>query len=253
MEKEWLLCDFHIHTNMTDGKLPLNKVVDLYGEKGFDVICITDHVYDKHTISLWKNNNERPCTIKKEKFADYLHLLWKESKRAWEQYRMILIPGIEITNNHDLFHILAIDIKEYIDPDQRVEDIIEQIRDQGAISVACHPHHKDSEGEMPFIHLWKKRNKYAAMFDAWEVANRDDLFNVIGLKKFNYIAGSDFHETWHVYSWKSLVQAEKNIEAIKEAIRINKNIALYLFRKKKGSKKRKDQGLTVKEIEKIKQ
>lgn len=231
MDSTWLLCDFHIHTDISDGKLPLPEVVDLYGKNGFDIISITDHVYDKHTIALWENNNERPCTVKKADFDDYLHLLWEESKRAWKQYEMLLIPGIEVTNNHDLFHLLALDVKEYIDPDQSVEDIITQIHDQGAISIACHPHHKGSEGKTPFLHLWNNHKKYETIFDAWEVANRDDLFNVIGLKKFNYIAGSDFHEPWHVYSWKSLIKSEKNIEAVKEAIRINKNIAIYLFRK----------------------
>jgi hypothetical protein len=39
------------------------------------------------------------------------------------------------------------------------------------------------------------------MFDAWEVANRDDLFNVVGLKKFNYIANSDFHSPRHLRVW----------------------------------------------------
>jgi predicted metal-dependent phosphoesterase TrpH len=191
-------------------------------------------VYDKHTVKLWVDGGERPCTIAKKDFSDYLHLLWKESKRAWEKYKMLLIPGVEITNNHDLFHLLALDIKEYIDPNQTVEKIINDIHDQEAIAVACHPYNKDSEGEMPFKHLWDNHDKYATMFDAWEVANRDDLFNVVGLKKFNYLAGSDFHETRHVFSWKSLIKAEKNTEAIKEAIQRNKNVALYLLREKRA-------------------
>ena len=93
---DWLLCDFHIHTDISDGKLPLPKVIDLFGKKGFDVICITDHVYEQYTIDLWLNNNERPCTIAKEKFSDYLHLLQQEAKRAWDKYDMLVIPGIEI-------------------------------------------------------------------------------------------------------------------------------------------------------------
>lgn len=231
MQEDWLLCDLHIHTDLSDGKLPLKDIIDLYGKNKFDAISITDHVYDQHTVDIWLSNNERPCTILKEKFSDYLRLLWKEQKRAWEQYEMIVMPGIEITNNQNLFHMLAIDIKEYIDPNQSVEVLIEKIHDQSALAIACHPHNKDSEGVMPFVHLWDNREKYAQLFDAWEVANRDDLFNVVGLKKFNYIANSDFHESRHVYSWKSLIKAEKNREAIKEAIRINKDIALYLYRK----------------------
>ena len=42
----WLLCDFHIHTQWSDGAEALETVVDLYGARGFDAICITDHVMD---------------------------------------------------------------------------------------------------------------------------------------------------------------------------------------------------------------
>jgi predicted metal-dependent phosphoesterase TrpH len=37
-----LLCDFHIHTTYSDGSVELRKVIDLYGQAGFDVIAITD-------------------------------------------------------------------------------------------------------------------------------------------------------------------------------------------------------------------
>jgi len=115
-----------------------------------------------------------------------------------------------------------------------LKKIVEEIHKQGAIAIACHPHHKPSEGKQPFIYLWRNWKKYVDIFDAWDVANRDDLFNVIGLKKFNYIANSDFHELWHIYSWKSLIGSEKNTEAIKAAIRENKKVAIYLFRKEKA-------------------
>ncbi len=231
----WLLCDFHIHTDMSDGKLPLNEVIDLFGEEGFDAISITDHIFDEKTLEEEIEKREINA-ITRENFHDYLRLLWKESKRAWEEYRMLVIPGVELTNNQGKYHILAIDIKEYIDPALPVRTIVEEIHSQEAIAIACHPHHKQSEGRQPFIHLWNHRKEYEGIFDAWEVANRDDLFNVIGLKKFNYIANSDFHEARHVYSWKSLIKAEKNTEAIKQAIRENREIAIYLFRKNKHKK-----------------
>jgi processive 1,2-diacylglycerol beta-glucosyltransferase len=41
-----LLCDFHIHTNYSDGKLSVPEIIDFYGEHGFDCICITDHLAD---------------------------------------------------------------------------------------------------------------------------------------------------------------------------------------------------------------
>lgn len=229
----WLLCDFHIHTSISDGRLPLDEVVDLYGAKGFDAISITDHILDSKTLKERQKKKEPIDAIKREDFQNYLQLLWKEAERAWEKYKMLLIPGAEITNNWKKYHILAIDIKEYIDPTLPAKKIVEEIHMQGAIAIACHPHHKATEGKQPYIHLWRNHKKYVTLFDAWEVANRDDLFNVIGLKKFNYIANSDFHEPWHLYSWKSLIGAERNPEAIKAAIRENSKVSVYLFRKEK--------------------
>lgn len=49
-EAKMLLCDFHIHTNYSDGKLSLPEVVDFYGQRGFDCICITDHLADPRRL-----------------------------------------------------------------------------------------------------------------------------------------------------------------------------------------------------------
>jgi len=235
MFRDWLLCDFHIHTRLSDGELPLEEVIDLYGTNGFDAISITDHVLDSKTVEERQRRGEPLGAIKKEEFQAYLRLLWKETQRAWKEYKMLVLPGVELTNNWKKYHILAIDIKEYIDPTLAVEEIVDQIHTQNAIAVACHPHHKATEGKQEFIHLWEEHKRYATLFDAWEVANRDDLFNVIGLKRFNYIANSDFHARRHLYSWKTLIRAEKNPEAIKAAIRENREVAIYLFREKKPS------------------
>jgi predicted metal-dependent phosphoesterase TrpH len=44
----FLLCDFHVHTKWSDGRLSVREVVDLYGSTGkFDVIAITDHILMK--------------------------------------------------------------------------------------------------------------------------------------------------------------------------------------------------------------
>jgi hypothetical protein len=49
-EPKMLLCDFHIHTNYSDGKLTAPEVVDFYGQLGFDCICITDHLADPRRL-----------------------------------------------------------------------------------------------------------------------------------------------------------------------------------------------------------
>ena len=64
----------------------------------------------------------------------------------------------------------------------------------------------------------------------WAAANRDDLFSVTSLKHFPYVANSDFHKPEHLYSWKTLVRAEKTWPAVKHALRQNVDIALTLYR-----------------------
>jgi predicted metal-dependent phosphoesterase TrpH len=43
---KWLLADLHIHTTFSDEELPIEDVVKLYGESGFDVIAVMDHLFD---------------------------------------------------------------------------------------------------------------------------------------------------------------------------------------------------------------
>ena len=43
---QMLRCDFHIHSNYSDGKLSVPEIIDFYGEHGFECICITDHLAD---------------------------------------------------------------------------------------------------------------------------------------------------------------------------------------------------------------
>ncbi len=231
---DWILCDFHIHTTHSDGALPLDEIVDLYGRAGFDVITISDHILDRKTLEACRADNIEPKVIHREQFSAYLETLWNAARRAWREYGMLVVPGVEVTNNDGGYHILAIDIKEYIDPNQGVEDIAAEIHRQGGIAVAPHPHRAHKNGETKLMHLWDNHERYVEHFDAWEVANRDDLFNVVGLKKFNYIANSDFHEPRHLYSWKTLLRCEKNIEAVKAAIRENAGVSIYLFRQDKN-------------------
>ena len=47
---KWLLTDLHIHSTFSDGTVPIEEIIMLYGEAGFDVIAITDHLFD-NTIS----------------------------------------------------------------------------------------------------------------------------------------------------------------------------------------------------------
>jgi predicted metal-dependent phosphoesterase TrpH len=228
-----LLCDFHIHTKYSDGSIELRRTVDLFGQAGFDVIAITDHVVNGDN-SFGKLAHRFRFSVKEDNFETYMAHIRQETERAWDKYGMLIIPGVEITKNYlssdKSAHILIIDIKEFIPACWDYEKLFLEAKKQDALIIACHPHHTPDITNRDTLFLWNNREKYARYIDAWEIANRDDVFNVISLKKYPYIANSDFHRARHIYSWKTLLNCEKNIASVKQCIRHNKGVAITLFR-----------------------
>ena len=236
----FLLCDFHVHTRWSDGRLSVREVIDLYGRTGkFDVIAITDHILMKKDmlarVGRLATIGRRNFGVNEARFDDYLAEIRAEARRAVAEYGMLVIPGAEVTQNHlngrKNSHIVALDIKKYISADQPADAILREIRRQDGLSIACHPHHRTTRRiEISTCYLWDNRRTLAPLVDVWEAANRDDLFSVTSLKHYPYVASSDFHKPKHLYSWKTLLRCEKNGPAVKQALRTNVHVALTLFR-----------------------
>jgi signal transduction histidine kinase len=229
----WLLADLHIHTTFSDGTMPVEEVVKIYGEAGFDVIAITDHLFDTQSPRSLELYDEGKSINDLEA---YFHKIDEVSHWARESYDLLVIPGIEICNLVEDYHILGIHLKEAINPNQEAMGVIDDIHRQGGLAIASHPHLKlsyflngDNESiQRHPLHLWKHRKRYANKIDAWEIANREDLFGIVSLEGFPYVASSDFHDRQHLTSWKSLIFAGKENESIKEAIR-QKKLSLFFF------------------------
>jgi predicted metal-dependent phosphoesterase TrpH len=208
----YLLCDFHVHTRWSDGRLTMREVIDLYGRTGrFDVIAITDHILMKRDM------------------------LARAGRLLSLGIRHFSVTEAELTQNHIRSkrnsHIIALNIRDFIDADQTAEEILKEIRRQRALSIACHPHHRTTRrAEIGTCYLWDHRKRLAPLVDVWEAANRDDLFSVTSLKHYPYVASSDFHKEKHLYSWKTLLRCDKNWEAIARTLRSNVDVALTLFR-----------------------
>jgi predicted metal-dependent phosphoesterase TrpH len=202
MEK-WLLTDLHIHTTFSDGELPLEDVVKLYGESGFDVIAITDHLFDTESGRSLELHEEGKSVTNINAYSDKIE---EVARWAKEDYDLLVLPGLEICNLPRDYHILGLDLKQAVDPNQDAETVIRAIHRQGGLAIASHPHLKLSfflQGDHTSIkrhplHLWKFRERYADKIDAWEIANREDLFEAVGLERFPFLANSDFHERRHL-------------------------------------------------------
>jgi UDP-N-acetylglucosamine:LPS N-acetylglucosamine transferase/predicted metal-dependent phosphoesterase TrpH len=231
--KKLLLCDLHTHTTWSDGKLSIAEMVDFYGQRGFDCLCITDHLCDPKRL-LGKLVNLTGLVIPPGEIEAYFEDIEREKKRAWSKYDLLLLSGVEF--NKDGYtpktstHLLGVDLKQPIDPSLDIKELIAQIHAQGALAIASHPHEFKSEWGKNTLYLWEHVDEYAPLLDAWEVANRDDIFNPVGLKKLPFIASSDFHKPKHIHSWKTLLYCEKEAEAIKHCIRVNRDVSITLYR-----------------------
>ncbi|MGH9140806.1 MAG: hypothetical protein ACRD2I_06655, partial [Vicinamibacterales bacterium] len=83
----FLLCDFHVHTTWSDGRLSLREVVDLYGKtRRFDVIAITDHILMKRDLLARAGRllslGRREFSVTEERFDAYLEEIATEARRA---------------------------------------------------------------------------------------------------------------------------------------------------------------------------
>jgi hypothetical protein len=236
----FLLCDFHVHTRWSDGRLSVAEVVDLYGQtRKFDVIAITDHVLMKRDVlaraARIATLGQRRFSVPESEFDDYLADIKEQAARAWKDYKLLVVPGVEVTQNRLKAkmnsHIIALGVTRYISADQEADVILKEIRRQNGVSIACHPHHRTTRRiEISTCYLWDNRKRLAELVDVWEAANRDDLFSVTSLKHYPYVANSDFHKPKHLYSWKTLLRCEKSWPAVKMALKENRDVGLMLYR-----------------------
>ena len=237
---KWLLTDLHIHTTYSDGKVPLEEVVTVYGEAGFDAIAITDHLFDTQSPDSKRLHSEGKSVADPRAYFQKIEEVARWGK---EKYGLLIIPGLEICNLHEDYHILGIDLKEGINPDQDAMGVIDEIHTQGGLAIASHPQLKLSyflQGDNVSIrqhplHLWKYREKYKGKIDAWEIANREDLFGTVVLERLPYVANSDFHERHHITAWRSLVYAEKEKQAVKQAI-LQRKLSLFFFQREESKR-----------------
>lgn len=221
MKKERLLCDFHVHTRYSDGKLPLRKVVDLFGRAGHGAIAITDHIVETRG---WLGRAARILrkTVTPATAREYFEEIAAEARRAWDRYRMVVIPGAEITRNSigadASCHILALGITEYLSADGSPLQTLREIRRRGAVSVACHPH-RMKEWFANTFYLWNRRERLSGFIDRWEAACRWEVFPQVLRARFRSIANGDFHEEDHLYSWKTLLDAPRDATAVLQILR----------------------------------
>lgn len=211
--------------------MSIPEIVNFYGKRQFGAIAITDHLCEQETF-LGKASAYLNCTLTEATFPIYLKILESEAARAWDQYRMILIPGVEITknsiSNHRSAHILALGVTKWISADGDVSGILDAIHAQGALAIAAHPVWTRFIEKQSF-HLWSRRSELASKFDAWEVASGPHLFDEVEKEGLPLIANSDLHRPEQIHSWKTIVHSERKQEAIFSSIK-KQNLSFKFYK-----------------------
>jgi len=228
-----LLCDFHMHSTYSDGRLSISELVDFYGARGFDCICVTDHLADPQRL-IGRLGRLAHLTLRDHQLGEYFAALEREKRRAWNRYKMLVMGGLEINKDgltpKSSAHLLGIGLESPLNPRQDLPEIIAHIHAQGGLAVASHPHIMKSEWGKDTLYLWENLDTFIPLLDAWEVANRNNVFNPVSSRRLPYLASSDFHKPKHIYSWKTILYCEKEPEAIKACIRENERVAITLYR-----------------------
>jgi len=223
-----LLADFHVHTTWSDGKLSMPEVIDLFGESGHDVIAITDHIVNNDSL-VGKVTHRFGLTVTPENFSTYRGQIERERRRAWDEYRMLVLAGAELTQNaitrRNSAHVLALGIDEFVSANGTVEEMLERAQALSEIVVACHPN-EQSEWFANTFYLWNRRNSVAELIDLWEIACRWDLFPQVARARLKFIGNSDFHDRPHLYAWKTLMSCDKTEAAVLRTLKEGTGLAL---------------------------
>jgi hypothetical protein len=215
---DFLLTELHAHSTWSDGGLSLAALVDLYGEHGFDVLCITDHVHPPD--DPWAH-----LGVPADRFGEYLAAIASEAERAGEQYDLLLVPGLELTVNHadpDLAaHAVAIGLRSYVSLAEGLERGLLAARGAGAALVAAHPSGAPTPDEPAGAtrRFWCELEVLGGLVDRFELINGHRTYGWVAEAQLPAVAGGDFHRTEHLAGWKTLLPCAKNEQTIVACLR----------------------------------
>jgi len=218
-----LLAELHAHTTWSDGDLSLSALVDLYGRHGFDVLCVTDHTV---------RSDEGKRLVDAHNWGAYLAEIESEAERALRRFELLLIPGLELTDDHaDPLrgaHALAIGLREFVSVALGLRIAVQDARRAGAAIVAAHPH-APGENSRGTCRWWNERDDPVIRPDRYELVNRRDVFAWVAERNLPCVASGDFHRVEHLKTWKTLLPCERDERAVVDFLRSDRRAYLMPF------------------------
>lgn len=218
-----LLAELHSHTTWSDGTLALPQLVDLVGLRGFDVLCVTDHVLRSH--DPWLDASERrEKALPPSQHDAYLDEIEREAARARALYDLLVIPGLELTyNDRDparAAHAVAIGLHGFVSVDTGIDDAIRAAARLGAAIVAAHPYASEpAPARSRLTERWALDTTLRDLAHRFELFNRNQLFGWVSDARLPCLATGDVHAPQHLTGWKTLLPCAKDEEAVTTYLR----------------------------------
>jgi 3',5'-nucleoside bisphosphate phosphatase len=213
MKASPLLCELHAHTTWSDGAFSVAQLVDLYGRNGFDVLAITDHA-PRQAREVHAANHEA-----------YLADVEREADRAWRLYRLLVLPGLELTYDDpdplEAAHAVAVGLRAVVDVAAGVEEMLRAARAHGAALVAAHPYsaREASSSARRTARFAADPERLAPLVDRFELFNRHTLFGWVAEAGLPTVANGDFHRVEHLGGWKTMLPCVKEEAAVVDYLR----------------------------------
>ncbi|MDP2906350.1 MAG: PHP domain-containing protein [Nanoarchaeota archaeon] len=207
-----LKADFHTHTNYVipkrDSSLSPKQLIDFVASKGYEVLAITEHA----SLS---------CLLGGLEYIDNPLKTYYDFKGYAKKKGILLIPGVEtfVEGKEVLLINFTGDVKKV-----RTFADVEQLKDENVLVIAPHPFYGKPSC------LKNKLVEHINVFDAIEHCHfYTNLINpnkraVKIAKEYDkpLVANSDAHGFDQLNINFTLIDAEKNVDSVLEAVRKNK-------------------------------
>src|SRR6266542_2096403 len=159
------------------------------GDAVFDVLCVTDH-----TVRL---DDPSPRSVDGWSWPGYIDELGREAERARDAYDLLLVPGLELSDNRDdpddSAHVLALGLHRFVSVERGIVDAILGARAEGAAIVGAHPYSsQDWTPLRPTRRLARERDLFRGIIDRWELANRTELFGWVAEERLPWSRPATF-------------------------------------------------------------
>ena len=189
-----LKAELHVHSNQSDGRDSVKKLIQRAIELELDVLSITDHDTLNGSLEAIEIVND-------------------------EHLPILILPGIEISTNSG--HLLAYGIEKEIG-EVEMEKAVRRIFELGGISALAHPFQIKRGGTVR-VGLFK-------IVDAIEVFNSKYLIGVCNklsefyARKFRkaQIAGSDAHSVRGMGYGITLIDGDRNLNSVVNSLKFGR-------------------------------